>query len=117
MDVGVEWIVDATGCDAAALRDLPRVVEVLSRIIEERELSVVGQGLTHVFGGAGGVTALYLLRESHLACHTYPEEGIATFNLYCCRPRADWGWEAALVAALHAKSVTVRKVTRGAAAP
>ncbi len=36
-------------------------------------LAVVGAPQVHHFGGPGGVTALYLLSESHLACHTYPE--------------------------------------------
>jgi S-adenosylmethionine decarboxylase len=116
MDVGVEWIVDAEGCDAAALRDVARVQEVLSRVIKELELSVVGDGLVHAFGGAGGVTALYLLTESHLACHTYPESGVATFNLYCCRERREWGWSVTLKEALGATRVVVRKVARGATA-
>jgi S-adenosylmethionine decarboxylase len=114
MEVGVEWLVDATGCDAARLQDLPRVLAVLAEVIKDLELSVIGEGLAHVFGGAGGVTALYLLSESHLACHTYPETGVATFNLYCCRARSEWPWTAALTEALLATHVTVRKVTRGA---
>ena len=113
MDVGVDWIVDAEGCNAAALRDVTRVRAVLDRAIKELELSVVGDGLVHAFGGAGGVTALYLLTESHLACHTYPESGVATFNLYCCRVRREWDWSATLEEALGATRVLVRRVARG----
>ena len=59
------------------------------------------------------MTGLYLLAESHLACHTYPEHGLATFNLYCCRPRPDWPWAARLGDALGASDVRVRVIERG----
>jgi len=61
------------------------------------------------------VTGLALLTESHLACHTYPEFGVATFNLYCCRERPAWDWEARLSELLGASRVSVRRLTREAA--
>jgi S-adenosylmethionine decarboxylase len=54
-----------------------------------------------------------MLTESHLACHTYPEHGLAAINLYCCRPRPEWPWEERLAALLGATDVRVRKVERG----
>jgi S-adenosylmethionine decarboxylase len=57
------------------------------------------------------------LTESHLACHTYPEYGTATFNLYCCRSRPEWDWESELRSALSAGSVTVTKLERGKSGP
>ena len=54
--------------------------------------------------------------ESHLACHTYPEHRLATFNLYCCRPRPRWTWEDGS-AALGAADVIVREVPRGGLDP
>ncbi|MFY9609600.1 MAG: S-adenosylmethionine decarboxylase, partial [Blastocatellia bacterium] len=47
---------------------------------------------------------------------TYPESGIATFNLYCCRLRPNWDWSAKLIALLGADRVTIRSSIRGAAA-
>lgn len=114
MDVGVEWLVEAAGCPAAALRDLPAVRATCQRILNELDLHVVGSGQVHQFPGAGGITALFLLTESHLACHTYPEYGVATFNLYCCRMRPEWDWESQLADCLGAREVTVRRVLRGA---
>ena len=67
----------------------------------------------HKFDGEGGVTGLIALTESHLACHTYPEYGTATFNLYCCRTRPEWNWEAELKTALGATEVNVQKIERG----
>ena len=59
------------------------------------------------------MTGLFLLTESHLACHTYPETGIATFNLYCCRTRPRWPWQEKLRTLLGAARVTVRSTPRG----
>ncbi|HJQ23449.1 MAG TPA: S-adenosylmethionine decarboxylase [Blastocatellia bacterium] len=114
MNVGTEWLIDARGCEARRLTDLDRMRELCERVIRELELKVVGSGQWHQFDGPGGVTGLYLLTESHLACHTYPELGVATFNLYCCRPRSRWPWEVRLQEALGATGVMVRFITRQA---
>jgi len=113
MTVGTEWLVDAHGCRAESLRDLAVVRAVLEKVLTRLELRTVGDGQWHKFGGEGGVTGIYLLTESHLSCHTYPEHGIATFNLYTCRARAGFPWEEELRAALGAERVVVRTVTRG----
>jgi S-adenosylmethionine decarboxylase len=113
MSVGTEWIVDAGGCDAARLRDPDVLRRLLDAVVVDLGLVVVGEPAWRVFPGEGGVTGLILLSESHLACHTYPEFGVATFNLYCCRERPPWPWAAQLRAALAASTVTVRTVQRG----
>jgi S-adenosylmethionine decarboxylase len=117
MTLGTEWLVDARGCRAEALRDLARVRALLETILVRLELRVVGEGAWHKFGGEGGVTGLYLLTESHLSVHTYPEHGAATFNLYCCRPRPEFPWAAEITRALGDDDgkviVDVRIVERG----
>src|SRR5215510_3690712 len=114
MNVGIEWVVDAEGCPASLLRDLNAVQSVCDRIVADLGLRVLGKPAWHRFEDPGGVTGIFLLTESHLACHTYPEVGIATFNLYCCRPRPEWPWREMLSALLGATRVTVRVVARGA---
>lgn len=113
MQVGTEWLIDATGCAADALRDPARLRTLCERVLRELELRVVSDGVWHQFPAPGGLTGLYLLTESHLACHTYPEHGVATFNLHCCRVRPRWTWEAALKQTLGATLVTVRELRRG----
>ena len=113
MTGGTEWIVDAHGCDAERLRDAPALRRLCDGVVAGLGLTVIGEPQVHRFGGPGGVTALYLLAESHLACHTYPESGVATFNLYCCRERAGLDWPALLREALGAARVTVTTVERG----
>jgi S-adenosylmethionine decarboxylase len=115
MHAGTEWLVDAEACRPELLRDLATLHGLCDQIIEQLHLHVVGVGQWHQFVGPGGVTGLFLLTESHLACHTYPETGRATFNLYCCRARPDWPWSERLRQWLGAECVTVRTVSRGGA--
>jgi S-adenosylmethionine decarboxylase len=110
--VGKEWIVECSGVRPEVLRDATRLRAVCERVIQDIGLHVVGDPQWHTFPGAGGVTGLYLLSESHLACHTYPEYSAATFNLYCCRERSDWPWHEQLKALLGANKVDVRAVSR-----
>ncbi len=112
MHGGIEWLVDAQGCAAGRLRDRDAVVGLLEQIVADMQLHVVATSV-HAFGGAGGITALYLLAESHLAIHTFPETGLATLNAYCCTPRRGADWRALLGEWLGAHEVSVRELARG----
>ncbi len=112
MIVGTEWVIEAEGCDREKLRDEPILRGLFVRIIHDLGLKSI-DSVWHKFEGEGGVTGMVALTESHLACHTYPEHGIATFNLYCCRTRPEWEWETTLKNALGAKTVRVTKFERG----
>ena len=112
MTLGTEWLIDASGCDAAALADLDRLRAVFDRVIRDLNLNVLGEIAWHQFDQPGGVSGLALLSESHLTCHTYPEFHAATFNLYCCRNRASWSWETTLKEMLGATEVAIRVFER-----
>jgi len=112
MIVGTEWVIEASGCDPASLCDMTRLEALLCAVMSDLGLRSVGS-VWHKFDGEGGVTGLIALTESHLACHTYPEYKIATFNLYCCRTRPGWDWEKNLKAALGAATVVVTTLERG----
>ncbi len=113
MIVGTEWLIEASGCSAESLRDERRLQEIFERVVAELGLKTI-DSVWHKFPGEAGVTGLVALTESHLACHTYPEYGTATFNLYCCRSRPEWDWESNLKTSLDADTVTVMKIERGA---
>ena len=112
MTLGTEWLIDASGCDPEALADVERLRGIFNRVINDLNLNVVGEIAWAKFPHPGGVSGLALLSESHLACHTYPEFQAATFNLYCCRNRADWPWEEKLKEMLGASEVRVRVFDR-----
>ena len=113
MFVGTEWLIDAENCEAESLRDLDKIRGIFDRVVKDLGLKTIGEPRWHKFNGEGGVTGIVILTESHLACHTYPENGIATFNLYCCRTRPEWEWEENLKNILGAEFVSVQTVVRG----
>lgn len=112
MIVGTEWLIEAEGCDREKLRDESVLRGLFGRIIDDLGLRSI-DSVWHKFEGEGGVTAMVALTESHLACHTYPEHRIATFNLYCCRTRPEWDWEENLKSALGANTVHATRIERG----
>ena len=112
MIVGTEWLIEASGCEKTALRDENLVRGILDRVIADLGLKSIGS-VWHKFEGEGGVTGLIALTESHLACHTYPEHGTATFNLYCCQTRPEWDWEENLTETLGAENVSLIRIERG----
>lgn len=114
--VGCEWMVDAFGCDAEALRSRDTLDTLVAQVLRDLSLTAVAPAVWHQFPEPGGLTGVVVLAESHLTCHTFPERGFAAFNLYCCRPRAPWPWEDELTRRLGAAEVRVVAHTRGMAA-
>lgn len=109
---GVEWVIDARGCDPAKLADRSTLAELLDGIVADLSLNVVGTPVWHVFPGSGGITALCLLSESHLAIHTFPEHGSLCLNVFCCRPRGEWNIDERLRRHVAAADVDVTRVQR-----
>jgi len=109
---GIEWVVDAYGCSAPRLRDVPTLRALFARLISDLDLHPCGDAQWTQFAGAGGVTGVQVLSESHLACHSFPEHGTLCLNLFCCRPRPDWDFERFLRTHVGAATVTVRRLER-----
>jgi S-adenosylmethionine decarboxylase len=112
---GCEWIVDAYGCDAEALRSRGTLEALVAQVLRDLALTAVAPAVWHQFPGPGGLTGVVVLAESHFTCHTFPERGFAAFNLYCCRPRAPWPWATELTRRLSATEVSVVAHQRGTA--
>jgi S-adenosylmethionine/arginine decarboxylase-like enzyme len=65
---------------AGALNDMEACRFFFDRLIEDKALVKVGAAY-HAFPG-GGFTAVIALTESHLSIHTWPEYGLATFDVF-----------------------------------
>ena len=109
---GIEWLIDATGCDRARLRDRAALEGLFDALIQGMHLHPVAPAAWHQFPGPGGITGVSLLAESHLACHTFPENGSMCLNVFCCKEREEPAWAALLRIHLGAGKVSVTRVRR-----
>ena len=132
MHGGVEWIVDAVDLDPARIsgrRGLTALRALFEELVSELDLHPLGAPQWFVFGAndpidvaeveaasladGGGVTGLVALSESHLACHTYPETGTLTINLYTCRARPTPDWKGLVQRFVGPAVVRAESVARG----
>ena len=105
-------MIEAFGCSIATLRDKAALRGLFDVIVAEMNLRPVGEPMWHQFPGTGGVTGIWLLQESHLALHSFPEHGSLCLNLFCCRQRPAMPWENKLGGVLCSSRVVVREFPR-----
>jgi len=68
--------------DNSLLKYSHTIIPILNKIIDKYQLNIVGKAI-HQFEPFG-VTAVYILAESHLSIHTFVEEGKVAIDLYTC---------------------------------
>jgi S-adenosylmethionine decarboxylase len=109
---GTEWVIEALGCEAGRLKDPALLRQLFADLIAGLVLHPVAETQWHQFPGAGGITGLCLLAESHLACHTFPEFGSLCLNVFCCKARPEWDFVSYLKKTFSAQQVQVRQLER-----
>lgn len=83
-DLGYHTIWDITGVDGSLLKDAPALHDFFIDALRRSRFTVIDH-LIHKFSAGGeGVTGLYLLSESHLSYHTYPESNYISIDVYTC---------------------------------
>ena len=90
MFVGKHLIIDITDIteDFDLLEKVETIKPLMELIIQKGKLNVVGE-IKHQFYPIG-CTLLYLLSESHLSIHTYPELWKCSIDLYTCNVLIDF---------------------------
>jgi S-adenosylmethionine decarboxylase len=109
---GVEWLIEAHGCDAGRLACRATLESLFDVLASALDLHPLQKTRWHQFPVTGGITGVSLLTESHLTCHSFPEYGSICVNVFCCRERPDADFAALLGRELCAKRVDVRRVER-----
>jgi hypothetical protein len=73
LPTGKHWLVDFHEADPAALKYLEtmKAKDTVASFIAEAGMTLLGSS-SHVFP-CGGITAVWLLSESHVSIHTWPE--------------------------------------------
>lgn len=86
---------DLSGCDAHHpwMQDSDALREACSAHVAAVGLNAVADRFhrfppRHV-GEPAGVTGVVLLAESHLAVHTWPEQGVVTLDVFVCNLQGD----------------------------
>lgn len=119
---GLHLTADLRGCAAGAsvMTEPPSLRTACLEAVARAGLTPVGE-LFHRFEphagaatGAGGITGVVLLAESHLAVHTWPEIEAATLDVYVCNLGADNSARAELVLALLVEAFAPTMIERHA---
>ena len=80
---GNHGLLDLYGCNEAILKDEARLKTALVAAAQAAEATILTEHF-HTFGGAGGVTGVLLLAESHISIHTWPEHRFAAIDAFIC---------------------------------
>jgi S-adenosylmethionine decarboxylase len=73
--------------NSSVLERIENVKPLLDTIVEKCDLHVVSE--TGYQFEPFGATYVYVLSESHMSIHTYPEKNSAYMDIFCCNPDFD----------------------------
>jgi S-adenosylmethionine decarboxylase len=83
---GLHLIADITATHG--LDDVAWIEATLREAAAAAHVTVLDVRLHH-FGPGNGVTGVAVLAESHISIHTWPEHGLAAFDVFVCGAKAD----------------------------
>lgn len=107
--LGRELIADIEDIEEySVLETIDGIRPLMEKIIENCRLNVVGK-CEHQFSPVGA-TMLFLLSESHLTIHTYPEKKACSINLYTCNADTDFMEALDIIYKFFKKPFIIKKV-------
>ncbi|MFC2010983.1 adenosylmethionine decarboxylase [Chloroflexota bacterium] len=86
-EFGSHFIVELINCLPDRLRKLRDVERIMGEVVQKSKSTMVGSAF-HQFQPEG-VTGMILIRESHIAIHTWPEEGYVAADVFTCGQEMD----------------------------
>lgn len=85
--MGIHVVAEFLGVDPEKLSRVENVKRILERVLINSKLNVVAN-VFHQFAPYG-VSGVFLLRESHLSIHTWPEYEYAAIDIFSCGAEED----------------------------
>lgn len=111
--LGRHLVADFYGCPPDKLSNTSGLIKILKEAAKAARVEVVGE-FSKKFDEPGGVSAVLIIKESHLSIHTWPEYGYAAIDIYTCgRSIEPWGALEIIKEELQPESVTIMEVKRG----
>jgi S-adenosylmethionine/arginine decarboxylase-like enzyme len=108
-------IVATFSSDIASLQNMQGCKMHYDGLIQELELNKIGE-VYHSFD-EGGFTSVVCLTESHISIHTWPEHGLATFDVFLSNFNRDNSTKARVIYErtlryFNAQEITKTEITR-----
>lgn len=117
---GPHLTLDFYGCSKEKLADRNFVMEVLSQMPEELGMNKFSEPIVTDVPSPGpdsfdrgGMTGFVILIESHMAMHTFPEDGYVSFDIFSCKDFDTKYAAEVLIKKLGASRVETNFITRG----
>jgi S-adenosylmethionine decarboxylase len=112
--VGTHIIVDLNQINKEVFEsfDLIKFEEYIKEVLESNSITLINS-ITNDFGSPGAFTSLYLLAESHLSIHTWPEHGYVALDLFTCGQANTERAVEQLIEYFSPLSIQIKKLVRG----
>lgn len=109
---GKHFIASYQDCDLRALSHLEELLATMEKATRASGATLLDK-ISYVFP-PNGLTAVFLLSESHLSIHTYPEHGSCFIDLFTCGDHCSAvGFHEILMEYLKPKQVCAKLFLRG----
>jgi len=86
---GKHLIIDAYGIEAPRLKNYKSIKELLNFLPGYMGMNVLKPAALYKVQSPGypewGLSGFVVLFESHISCHTWPEEGYVSMDVYSCK--------------------------------
>ena len=86
-EFGSHFLVELINCSPVRLRKVKDVKQIMNQVTQKSKTSVVRTSY-HQFQPEG-VSGMILIKESHVAIHTWPEESYAAADIFTCGQEMD----------------------------
>jgi S-adenosylmethionine decarboxylase len=82
--MGIHIVAELLGVDPEKISRVESIRNIFDKVISKSNLKVISSNFYQF--EPYGVSAVYLLRESHLSIHTWPEHGYIALDIFTCGP-------------------------------
>ncbi|MEM0445401.1 MAG: adenosylmethionine decarboxylase [Nitrososphaerota archaeon] len=111
--LGRHIIVELYGCNPEILSDADTLLEILTEAAVCSGATIIGKYVER-FDGGGGVSAIVVIKESHISLHTWPELRYASLDIFTCGENTDpWKSYEFVIEKMRPASVSTLEIVRG----